>query len=497
MRENFDGDLEMKLKELFSNIYGINIIGDENEEIKGIAYHSKKVKEGYLFAALKGQQTDGNKYVIEAVNRGAKAILSEESPPSNFPITWIKVEEPRKVLALISSKFYGFPSKKINVIGITGTNGKTSITYILENIFLSAGFSPGIIGTINYRYYEKEYSSSLTTPEAPDLQRILKEMRDNGVSYCFMEVSSHSLKLDRVLGIDFKAGVFTNLSGDHLDFHQNMEEYYQAKKRLFLPDNNNMKAIINIDDPWGERLRKEISIGFVSYGFRAEADIKVEKYRLSEKGIEALINTPQGDIEIYSTLLGKPYLYNILASIGVSLIFNVPIEKIKEGVSNIKQIPGRMEKIENKLGINVIVDYAHSDDSLKNLLETVNQIKKGKVILVFGAGGDRDRSKRPRMGAVAGKLSDFSIITSDNPRSEDPIKIIEEIEEGFKKAGGKNYMVIPDREEAIRKAIYIAKKNDWVLIAGKGHENYQIIKDRIIPFNDKEVALRFLKERNG
>ena len=487
----------MQLKELFLNIYGVNIIGNESEEIEGIAYHSKKVKEGYLFAALKGQQTDGNKYVMEAVNRGARAILSEESPPSNFPITWIKVEEPRKVLALISSKFYGFPSKKINVTGITGTNGKTSITYILENIFSEAGFLPGVIGTINYRYFGKEYSSSLTTPEAPDLQKILKEMKDNGVSHCFMEVSSHSLKLDRVLGIDFKVGVFTNLSGDHLDFHQNMEDYYQAKKRLFLPDNNNMKAVINIDDPWGERLKKEISIGFVSYGFREEADIRVKEYNLSEKGIEALINTPKGDIEIYSPLLGKPYLYNILASIGVSLIFNVPVEKIKKGVSNIKQIPGRMEKIENKLGINVIVDYAHSDDSLKNLLETVNQIKKGKVILVFGAGGDRDKSKRPRMGAVAGKLSDFSIITSDNPRNEDPIKIIEDIEEGFRKVGSRNYMIIPDRREAIHKAISMAKENDWVLIAGKGHENYQIIKDKIIPFNDKKVALEFLKERNG
>jgi UDP-N-acetylmuramoyl-L-alanyl-D-glutamate--2,6-diaminopimelate ligase len=487
----------MKLKELFSNIYGVNIIGDENEDVRGIAYHSKKVEKGYLFVALKGQKTDGNRYIMEAIDRGARAILSEENPQSNFPVTWVKAEEARKVLALISAKFYDFPSKKINVIGITGTNGKTSVTFILENIFLKTGFPTGVIGTINYRYSGKEYSSTLTTPEAPDLQRILKEMKDNGVIYCFMEVSSHSLALDRVLGIVFRAGVFTNLSGDHLDFHKDMEDYYQAKKKLFIPENNNMKAVINIDDPWGERLRKEISIGYISYGFKEGADIKVEKYKLMEEGIDALIKTPKGEIEIRSPLLGRPYLYNILASIGVSMIFNVPVEKIKEGIASIRQIPGRMEKVENKHGINVIIDYAHSDDSLKNLLKTVNQIKGGKIILVFGAGGDRDRSKRPRMGEVAGRLSDFSIITSDNPRSEDPIKIIEEIEKGFKKIQKKNYTIIPDRREAICKAINMAQKGDWVLIAGKGHENYQIIKDKIIPFNDKEVASQFLNEKNG
>ncbi len=487
----------MKLKELFSNIYGVNIIGNVNEEIRGITHFSKKVEPGYLFAALKGQKTDGNEYIMEAVDKGAKAILSEKNAPSNFPITWIQVYEPRRVLALISSKFYGFPSKKIDVIGITGTNGKTSITYILENIFLKANFSVGVIGSINYRYSGKEFSASLTTPEAPDLQRILKEMKDNGVTNCFMEVSSHSLELNRVLGINFKVGVFTNLSGDHLDFHQNMEDYYQAKKKLFMPENNEMKAVINIDDPWGERLRKEISIGFISYGLREKADIRVRKYTLSENGIKALIKIPQGEIEIYSPLLGKPYLYNILASIGVSLIFNIPIEKIKEGVSWISQIPGRMEKVPNNLNINVLVDYAHSDDSLRNLLETVNQITRGRIILVFGAGGDRDRSKRPRMGEVAGRFSDFSIITSDNPRSEDPLQIIKEIEKGFMKIRKKNYIVIPERKEAIWEAINMAKEKDWVLIAGKGHENYQIIKDKIIPFNDKEVALQALREKHG
>ncbi|MFQ6081726.1 MAG: UDP-N-acetylmuramoyl-L-alanyl-D-glutamate--2,6-diaminopimelate ligase [Candidatus Aminicenantia bacterium] len=486
----------MKLKELFSNIYGIDFTGDWEEEITGIAYSSKDVKPGFLFAALKGQRADGYLYVNEALEKGAKAILSEKPAPKNFSRSWIQVGDPRKVLALVSANFYRHPAEDLEVVGITGTNGKTTVGYILEKILSEAGFTPGVIGTITRRYSGKEAKAQMTTPEAPDLQRILREMKDQGVTHCLMEVSSHGLALDRVMGIDFKVGVFTNLSGDHLDYHQTMENYFSAKKRLFFPDKNEMKAVINIDDLWGRKLISEITIGFITYGVNSEADIQVKDYSLSEQGIQALVRTPVGELRISSSLLGKPNLYNILASIAVALIFNISLQKIEKAISRLSYIPGRFEKIPNNLGINVLVDFAHSDDSLKNLLETARQFKPNRLVLVFGAGGDRDKSKRPRMGEIAGKLSDLSIITSDNPRSEDPLQIIREIEAGIKKSSTENYSIIPDRKEAIFKAISLAEKGDWVIIAGKGHENYQILKDRTIYFDDREVAQQALKIRS-
>jgi UDP-N-acetylmuramoyl-L-alanyl-D-glutamate--2,6-diaminopimelate ligase len=484
----------MKLSDVFAEVPGVNISGNPDENIRGISYSSKTVQPGDLFAALKGEKADGNEFIGEAVDQGAVAVFSEREKPEKFPNTWIQVCNARIALALCAANFYAHPSQKLKVIGITGTKGKTTVTYILEEILKKANLITGVIGTISYRGPGTRSTAERTTPEAPDLQRILREMVDSGATHCVMEVSSHSLELNRVTGIDFNVAAFTNLSGEHLDYHHSMEQYFDAKKKLFLIPSRKKMAVINCDDAWGKKLLSELKMGGITYGTAPTAMIRAETFSFSQEGLEMTVKYPAGKISVSSHLLGKPNMYNILTAIACALTLIVPVHSIKEGIAALEGVPGRFEKIKNTLGYNIFVDYAHTDDALRNLLETAKELNYGRIILVFGAGGDRDRQKRPRMGEVAGQFADWTILTSDNPRTEDPMAILTDIEKGIKKTGTDKYEIEPDRKSAIHKALSRAERGDCVLVAGKGHEDYQIMKDTIIPFKDTDVLRRFLKE---
>jgi UDP-N-acetylmuramoyl-L-alanyl-D-glutamate--2,6-diaminopimelate ligase len=483
----------MKIKELIRDFQPVDYSGPDDLEITGLAYSSKQAEPGNVFVALKGLKADGLDYVPEALEKGAVAVVSERPRIAGADISWVQVADAREALALMSAVFYDNPSRKLKTIGITGTKGKTTVTYILEEILKAAGYTPGVIGTVDYRWKDKRISAGRTTPEAPDIQKILMQMAEDGVSHCLMEVSSHSLEFKRVLGIGFDLAIFTNLSGEHLDYHQTMENYFEAKKKLFFLNHKRLASIVNIDDHWGERLISELPMRTISFGFSPEAIIRVENFSIEENGMKATISYPGGKLNPASSLIGKHNLYNILASISAALVLAVPTQSIIQGINSLKYVPGRFEFVPNNLGLKIIVDYAHTDNALENLLEAVKSLKPKRIILAFGCGGDRDRTKRPRMGEAAARLADWTIITSDNPRSEDPEKIITEIEQGFLKAGNRNYEKIIDRKRAIEKAIIMARKGDYVLIAGKGHENYQIFKDRTIPFSDVEAAREILK----
>jgi len=483
----------MQVKEIIQGLEIISLQGALSTEIKHLTYDSRQVLPHSLFVAIRGFKHDGHQFIESAIGQGAVAIISEAPPPPDFKFIWIQVRDAREALAQCAANFYKHPSQHIKVIGITGTKGKTTVTYLLESILEASHLSPGVIGTVSYRGPGLSSPAARTTPESSDLQRYLKILVDHGATHCLMEVSSHALELKRAKGINFALTIFTNLSGEHLDYHQNMENYYQAKKKLFTFYKSKM-AIINYDDPWGKRLIEEILTPTITYSLHSRGTIYPEKYSFSSSGIEATIKYPAGKCQISSPLLGRPNLYNILAATAASLTLGISPLFIKEGLRSLTTIPGRFEKIDNPWGIHIFVDYAHTDDALKNLLETAREITSGRVIVVFGAGGDRDKTKRPRMGEVAAKLADWSIITSDNPRSEDPLSIISEIEKGFKQLSQNNYEIEPDRRTAIRKALLMCKREDCLLVAGKGHEDYQIIGDKIISFHDPTVIQEIIKE---
>jgi UDP-N-acetylmuramoyl-L-alanyl-D-glutamate--2,6-diaminopimelate ligase len=484
----------MKLIDILKDVPLLSFQGGEKADIQGITYFSKDVQPGFLFAALKGERTDGYEFVKEALRKGALAVLSDRPKPPKLSTNWIQVFDTREALALCSANFYEHPSQKMKLIGITGTKGKTTITFILEAILQKAGLAPGVIGTISYRGPSFVLEAQRTTPEAPDLQHMLKDMLDRGVTHCLMEVSSHALDLKRVWGISFDVAVFTNLSGEHLDYHHTMEEYFAAKKKLFFLNFKKRTAVVNEDDPWGKKLISELPMSTITFGFEPSALVRGERFRLNGEGIEALVKFPGGQTTIVSALSGKHNLYNILAAFAVALALNIPPQTIKDGMAALNCVPGRFEKIKNSLGLNIYVDYAHTDAALKSLLETARELKPSRILLVIGAGGDRDKSKRARMGEVAGTYADWTFLTSDNPRSEDPLAIIQEIEQGIRKTGTKKYSIEPDRYKAIEEALAFAKKGDTVLVAGKGHETYQVLKDKVIPFHDGDVIREILKK---
>jgi UDP-N-acetylmuramoyl-L-alanyl-D-glutamate--2,6-diaminopimelate ligase len=483
----------MKLRDLFQDVPEIHFNGNGSADILGLAYSSKQVQPGFLFAAIRGEKRDGFEFIEEALKSGAAAILSDRPRPQGWKGPWVQAADVRAALALAAATFHGQPSMRMKVIGITGTKGKTTLTYLLESIFQKAGYLPGVIGTVSYRWPNAAQPAPRTTPEAPDLQRMMSEMLAQGVTHCLIEVSSHALDLKRVWGVHFDIAVFTNLSAEHLDYHPSIEDYFEAKKKLFFLNAKKRTAVVNLDDPWGKRLISELPLTTVSFGVEPAAIVRAEEFRFAETGIKADVDYPGGQIKICSALMGKHNLSNILAAVATGLALNIPAPTIKEGISALRNIPGRLEKIENALGFQVFVDYAHTDQAMRSLLETIRDLKPHRILLVFGAGGDRDKSKRPRMGEVAASLADLSFITSDNPRSEDPLAIIADIEKGFIGKGAKNYRVIPDRREAISEALAAARKGDYVLVAGKGHENYQIFKDRTIHFDDAEVIRSTLK----
>lgn len=485
----------MKLCDLISDVPIENSMGNLDVNISSLTNDSRHVKEGALFICIRGLVADGHRFLSEAVNRRAAAVLvekgAEHNVPDGFPL--VEVENTRQIQGLIAARFYDYPAKKLKIIGVTGTNGKTTTTYLIRSILKSAGLKTALLGTVHYQIGEEELPAPYTTPDALELQELLFNMNQKKISHLVMEVSSHALALDRVSSCQADVGIFTNLTRDHLDFHKDMEYYFQAKKKLFTGLGKDGVAILNHDDITYERLKQEINGKILSYGFYPKADIVCQDLELLPEGLELSIKTPAGSCQIRSRLLGRFNAYNIMAAVSCAIGLGFDLELIARGVENTSAVPGRMEQVEGAENFTVVVDYAHTDDAMKNILSTCREFCTGKLIVVFGCGGDRDRGKRRRMGEVAGKLSDYTILTSDNPRTEDPLSIINEIEKGVK-TSGKNYEVIPERKQAIEKAIGSAGKGDVVVLAGKGHEDYQILGQKRIPFDDRLVAADFLKK---
>jgi UDP-N-acetylmuramoyl-L-alanyl-D-glutamate--2,6-diaminopimelate ligase len=465
--------------------------------ITGIAYDSRAVRPGEVFVALKGVHADGAQFARQAAQRGAVAIVADQ-PLAGLDVPVIQVSDPRLALAELAADFHGHPSERLRVVGVTGTNGKTTTAHLVASIFDAAGMPCGIIGTVAHRIAGEVREASHTTPEAPDVQALMHEMVDRGCTACAMEASSHALALRRVDAMTFSAGVFTNLTRDHLDFHETMEAYFLAKRRLFEMLPAGAPSLINADDPKAAALIA-VSTKPVTYAINRQADIMPGPLSFSIDGLDFDIRTPRGTLRARSRLVGRPNVYNILAATSTGVALGLPFDAIERGVQMLHAVPGRFEVVSSpRDGITVVVDYAHTDDALRNLLETARPMARGRLITLFGAGGERDRTKRPLMGAVASRLSDVLVITSDNPRHEDPLRIIEEIQRGITPDTRREdaaLFAIPDRREAIEKAIAVARTGDMVLLAGKGHEKYQVVGDEHVPFDDVAIARDVLGRR--
>jgi len=467
--------------------------------VAGVAYDSRTVAPGQVFVALKGQHADGTAFARQAIERGAAAVVSEQAAPDGVHVPWAIVEDARLALAVLAAAFYRDPSREMRVIGITGTNGKTTTAYLVASIFDAAGIRCGILGTVGYRVGDEVRDATRTTPEAPEVQALLREMVDKQCGACAMEVSSHALSLRRVAGITFAAGIFTNLTRDHLDFHADMDDYFRAKRRLFEMLPRDAPSLINLDDPRGASL-VEAGGRPLTYAINRQADVMPGPLSFSLGGLSFDVRTPGGTLHVTSKLVGRPNVYNILAAVSAATALDVPAGAIERGLESLDGVPGRFQVVSDASDeVTVVVDYAHTDDALRNLLETARPLTPGRMITVFGCGGDRDRTKRPLMGAVAGRLSDLIVLTSDNPRGEDPNRIIEEVQRGItpdtRRDSAQRLLTIVDRHAAIAKAIELARPGDVVLVAGKGHEKYQVIGDRALPFDDVAVAREALARR--
>jgi UDP-N-acetylmuramoyl-L-alanyl-D-glutamate--2,6-diaminopimelate ligase len=467
--------------------------------VTAVAYDSRRVAAGAVFVALRGLKADGVGFAEQAVSRGAQMVVAETPRPDHSRIAWLVVRDARLALALLADRFYDHPSGKMPVVGVTGTNGKTTTAYLLCAILDAADRHAGMLGTVAYRVGGEDRDASRTTPEAPDVQQLLHEMLAQGCRSAVMEVSSHALSLKRVDGMQFAAAVFSNLTRDHLDFHEDMEAYFAAKRRLFELLPAGAPGVINLDDPRGASL-VEICERPITYAIAAVADVKAGPVEMTLAGLRFDIATPHGPVHIRSRLVGKPNVYNILAATATAVALDIPLPAVARGIEGLSGVPGRFEMVSSADDdVTVVVDYAHTDDALRNLLETARPLAAKRLVTVFGCGGDRDRSKRPLMGMVAARLSDVVVITSDNPRSEDPRRIIDEIERGIP-AGSQSsrppvVASVVDRAEAIERAVALAGSGDVVLIAGKGHEKYQQIGDRVLPFDDGAVARAALGRR--
>ena len=460
----------------------------------GIAYDSRSARKGDLFVAVKGEKSDGALYIADAAAKGAVAAAAERPPGDNLSIPYIRVKDARKFLAVISHVFYSSPCSELKLAAVTGTKGKTTTVWLLDSIYEQSGLASCLMGTIEMKIGGERFASVHTTPEAPDIDKFFRRAAQLECTHGALEVSSHALALKRVYGAKFTVGVFTNLSHDHLDFHGDMESYFQAKKMLFTPLNGNgiEAAIINTDDVYGKRMADELRVPVTTFGFHASANIHAADWQSRLDGSKLVLNTPEGEIVIHSRLVGRANAYNIMAATGAALRLGLTGEQIRAGIEAVAGIPGRMERVYGAQDFLVVVDYAHTPASLENLLETAKQLPHQKLITVFGCGGDRDRAKRPIMGEIAARLSDVVFVTSDNPRSEDPAAIIKEIESGMKK-GKADCRINPDRRAAIQEAICLARKDDIVIIAGKGHETYQLIGGTKLPFDDRLVAAEAIR----
>lgn len=507
----------MRLSELLVAAYiRTTLLPDQaGREVQDLAYDSRKVKPGSLFVAVRGFHSDGHQFISEAVRKGATAIIAENSGSVEYAgeVPVIRVPDSRAVLARMAAAFYGYPSKKLKLVGITGTKGKTTTSYLVKAIIEAAGQTTGLIGTIDYRVGSTIYPAPNTTPESLDIQRLLAEMVAAGCEYCVMEVSSHALALGRTDGCVFETAVFTNLKQDHLDFHQDMDSYYQAKLLLFTGLEPHKTIVVNDDEPVAaDIINKTKSIAY-TFGLSMSSDIHPQaEIGRSISGLTFSAQTPKGIVQVNSPLVGKHNAYNILGAIGAGIALGLSPAAIGRGLETMRAVPGRMETVDAGQPFGVIVDYAHTEGSLASLLETIRDMTQGRIITLFGCGGERDRTKRPRMGAAALQGSDIVIITTDNPRAEQPLDIIREIETGLigigekiaqpdaeptAPSGKKPYYVIPDRQEAIAAAVRMAQPNDSVVLAGKGHETYQIIGEQKMHFDDREVAREEIGKRGG
>ncbi|HQK99801.1 MAG TPA: UDP-N-acetylmuramoyl-L-alanyl-D-glutamate--2,6-diaminopimelate ligase [Smithellaceae bacterium] len=486
-------------------------------EVSAICFAADRCVPGSLFVAVRGLVHDGHDFIGRALERGARYIVHSKDVTLPDEVVSIRVPDCRRALGRLAKNFFRDPSSRLTLIGVTGTSGKTTVSYLLEAILAQAGFSTGVVGTVNYRYAGKTFPAPNTTPESSDMQAILRDMLDAGITHVIAEVSSHALDLKRVDDCDFDLGIFTNLSPEHLDYHQDMDDYFRAKKRLFTEvlaqsrKGRSPRAIINADDEWGRKLRSDLPGDALMYGLSVHNEIRLTDESISLDGISATLRVGEQSVQIYSPLIGRFNLSNILAAAAAAHLLGVEPSVIASGIASLHGVPGRLERVPSAAGIHVFVDYAHKPDALHQVLSNLDRLKQKKILTVFGCGGNRDRAKRPLMGETAVRLSDLTIVTSDNPRREDPLAIIDEILAGIDSEkyarcdaerlsawrGERGYAVIADRREAIAAAVKAAQTGDIILIAGKGHEDYQILGVQKVPFDDRLEAARALQTKEG
>ena len=475
------------------------LTGDSTTDITDVTHDSRKAAVGSLFAAVRGQLFDAHKFVHQVMSQGAAGVISESPRPENFVGSWLQVENIRRAMAVAAAEVQHHPSRELQLVGITGTNGKTTTAYLVASIPEQAGEPVAMTGTVEYRLGKERMKADRTTPEAPDMQRMLRQAVGIGCRTAVMECSSQAMDFHRCDELEYAVAVFSNLTRDHLDYHKTMENYWYAKQRLFdgRLGTRPKTSVINVDDPYGIELAAKLAedgLQVVSYAVNAEADVTARDPEFSLNGMAFKLSTPAGERDFHSPLVGPPHIYNTLAAVASGLALGYSLDTVTSALEKCTGAPGRFERVSHAGDFSVVVDYAHSDDALLNVLKTARQVVRGKIITVFGCGGDRDRSKRAPMGEAAGSLSDVVILTSDNPRTEDPEQILSDAEEGIQKTG-KPYRKIADRTEAINQAIAEARSGDLVLIAGKGHEDYQIIGRETFHFDDKEVAREALAQR--
>lgn len=490
----------MKLSELITNLEVKEVFGDLNLDIKGIYYDSRKIKRDFLFICIRGFTFDGHHFIAEAINKGAIALVVEKEINLRPGTTVIKVNDSRKALAILANQFYGFPSNKLKLIGVTGTNGKTTITYMLRIILQEAGYKTGLLGTAQNIIGDNIVSSHMTTMESIDLQKALQEMVEKKNNYAVMEVSSHALQLSRVEGCNFDIAIFSNISREHFEIHKNFSNYLEAKKKLFLSLNKSKKeackkfAIINIDEEYSKNFIDCNEVNLITYGIKKESNVRAKNIEMDIKNSSFIVETPIGDTKIVLNFSGVYNIYNALAAIAASISQGIPLNIISQALGKFYGAPGRYKMIEYGQNYTIIIDFAHNYHGLGNILQNLHHYASRNIITVFGHGGEKYNKVRVTIGEVIGKYSDYVVITADNPKSEDPVKIAKEIEKGVKKTN-KEYIIITDRAEAIKHALGKAKEGDIVLIAGKGPENEQIYKNKILHYNDEEVVRKILMER--
>ena len=489
----------MKLAEIIENVQPLAVEGTLDKDITGITCDSRRVMPGNLFVAVRGVHTDGHRYVEMAIERGAAAVVSEQDCGLSPRATRIKVIDARRTMALAADRFYHHPSQRLKVVGITGTNGKTTTAFMVKTILEAAGIKTGLLGTVQYEIGTRIIPASRTTPESVEIQDMFSQMLRTGCGGVAMEVSSHALDQHRVDGVDFDVAVFTNLTQDNLDYHKTMDEYFEAKTKLFGMLGTLRKAgraVVNADNEYGRRLCERLGgdDAVVTYGVLNGATIQALDVRMSADGTYFVVRTQQGDRPIFLPLIGRYNVSNALAAIGAGLVMGVDLGLIEEALAHMHPVRGRLESVATKRGFHVFVDYAHTEDALRNALSTVHELTQGRLIIVFGCGGDRDKGKRAPMGRAACELADFAILTSDNPRTEDPYEILRHVESGFPITARNRCAVLANRREAIEHALDIAQPGDTVLIAGKGHETYQEFANIVVPFNDRQVVEDYLSQ---